>query len=174
MTLSFLRSSAVALMASAVVLPLIGTGAHADGGHGLPPSALGAPGAAAAVTRTVTITLGDNVYDPDTLAVKAGETVRLVLHNTGDFLHEFNIGTAAMHADHQKEMAMMADHGMLTPTELKPMPGMMHNDPNSVLLKPGETRELIWTFGTARTLEFACNVPGHYESGMVGRIVTSP
>src|SRR3546814_11220077 len=30
--------------------------------------------------------------------------------------------------------------------------------------------EMIWTFTEAGDLQFACNIPGHYESGMVGNI----
>jgi uncharacterized cupredoxin-like copper-binding protein len=47
---------------------------------------------------------------------------------------------------------------------------MEHNDPNSALLEPNKTKEIIWKFNTDAELEFACNVPGHYESGMVGKI----
>lgn len=45
-----------------------------------------------------------------------------------------------------------------------------HNDPNSVLLEPGKTGEVVWTFPHKAdvTLQFACNVPGHREAGMVG------
>jgi uncharacterized cupredoxin-like copper-binding protein len=50
---------------------------------------------------------------------------------------------------------------------------MSHDDPNSVLVEPGKTAELVWTFDTDATLEFACNVPGHYEAGMVGPITIS-
>ncbi|MNI87465.1 hypothetical protein D3C73_1446650 [compost metagenome] len=49
------------------------------------------------------------------------------------------------------------------------MVGMEHNDPNSVLIEPGTTKELIWIFAKSTSLEFACNVPGHYQSGMVGQ-----
>ena len=49
------------------------------------------------------------------------------------------------------------------------MVGMEHNDPNSVLIEPGSTQELIWTFNDSTGLQFACNVPGHYQSGMVGQ-----
>src|SRR3546814_14605503 len=45
---------------------------------------------------------------------------------------------------------------------------MDHNDPNSVLVEPGETKELVWRFAANTGLEFACNIPGHYESGMMG------
>jgi uncharacterized cupredoxin-like copper-binding protein len=46
----------------------------------------------------------------------------------------------------------------------------MHEEPNAVYLKPGETKELLWRFAKTNELEFACNVPGHYESGMKGSI----
>ena len=45
---------------------------------------------------------------------------------------------------------------------------MKHDDPNSVLVEPGKTKDLVWTFTQAADLEFTCNIPGHYESGMVG------
>ena len=32
---------------------------------------------------------------------------------------------------------------------------------------------MIFKFTKAAELEFACNVPGHYESGMVGNVVFS-
>ncbi len=45
---------------------------------------------------------------------------------------------------------------------------MAHNDPNSVLLEPGKSAEIVWKFDTDAKLEFACNLPGHYQSGMKG------
>ena len=45
---------------------------------------------------------------------------------------------------------------------------MEHDDPNSVLLEPGAQAEIIWKFTKPMDLEFACNVPGHYDSGMAG------
>lgn len=156
---------------------------HAHHGHDAAPAAasVGQPGKAGAATRTVQIEVGDNFFSQENLAVKAGETVRFVVVNKGEFLHEFNIGTAASHAEHQKMMAMMVDHGMLTATGLNKdmanmdhsamgMGHMDHKDANSILVEPGKTGELVWTFGDAATLEFACNVPGHYEAGMVGKI----
>ena len=46
----------------------------------------------------------------------------------------------------------------------------MHEEPNSVLLEPGQEGEIIWTFAKHGELEFACNVPGHYDAGMQGQI----
>ena len=31
---------------------------------------------------------------------------------------------------------------------------------------------IIWKFSKDIALEMACNIPGHYESGMVGKIIT--
>jgi uncharacterized cupredoxin-like copper-binding protein len=50
---------------------------------------------------------------------------------------------------------------------------MQHDDPNSVLVAPGKTAELTWTFSKATRLEFACNIPGHYQAGMVGKLTVS-
>ena len=153
-------------------------GTH-SGGHA---TAIGEPGKASDVSRTVEVTAGDNFYEPEKIEVKAGETVRFVITNTGAVVHDFTLGTAEMHVAHQKEMAMMVEHGVIEGDKINremmkmDMGGgrtMEHNDPNSALLEPGETAELVWKFTEPMTLEFACNVPGHYESGMMGSIKVS-
>ncbi|MBL4721671.1 MAG: copper-binding protein [Alphaproteobacteria bacterium] len=131
------------------------------------------------VDRTVEIIMTDIEYNLPELSIKAGETIRFVLKNKGEFLHEFNIGLPAMHATHQQEMMAMMENGMMTATEMVKMSAaehrqhgmnmsMSHDDPNAVIVEPGKTAELIWKFKEAASLQFACNVPGHYESGMVG------
>ncbi|MGO4803041.1 plastocyanin/azurin family copper-binding protein [Pseudomonas sp. W22_MBD1_FP4] len=153
--------------------------AMADASHSY---AFGQPAAADKATRTVEVTLQDIAFAPKSLDVKAGETVRFVLVNKGQLLHEFNLGDAAMHAAHQKEMLQMQASGMLTSTGMGKMDhsamdhsamghgAMKHDDPNSVLVEPGKTAELTWTFTQATGLEFACNLPGHYQAGMVGKL----
>lgn len=186
MTFRTLISLKTLLLGSALALATAAQAADGPPGHTHSHSsaAIGEPAKATANTRTVPITLIDNAFEPESVKVKAGETVRFVVTNTGQLLHEFNIGTAAMHAEHQKEMAMMAEHGMITSTGVDAdkmkmdhsnMPGMQghamkHDDPNSVLVAPGEKKELVWKFTKAADLEFACNIPGHYESGMVGKV----
>ena len=44
-----------------------------------------------------------------------------------------------------------------------------HQVHNAVMVAPGETTELVWTFGEGESLEFGCNVPGHFEAGMRGK-----
>jgi len=130
----------------------------------------GEPAPAGKATRTVEVVLKDIAFEPKSLEVKAGETVRFVLINEGKLPHEFNLGDKAMHAEHQKEMLAMQgklftagmnhegmDHGQ-----------MNHGGGNTVLVQPGQRAELTWTFRKSAPIEFACNVPGHYQAGMVG------
>jgi uncharacterized cupredoxin-like copper-binding protein len=156
----------------ALSLPLLASpGEHYSFGH---------PAPAAQATRTVQVTFGDMYFEPKSLEVKAGETVRFVLTNKGQLPHEFNLGDAAMHAKHQKEMLAMQQAGMdhaamgHATMEQGSMAGgdhgMSHDDPNTVLVPPGKTGELTWTFTAASGIEFACNVPGHYQAGMVGTL----
>jgi uncharacterized cupredoxin-like copper-binding protein len=170
------RLCAAAVLLSVSVASQASTGEHFAFGH---------PADAAKATRTIEVTLGDMYFEPTSLNVKRGETVRFVLVNKGQLLHEFNLGDAAMHAAHQQEMLKMAASGMLTPTGMKhDMTGMghgmahgdgamKHDDPNSMLVEPGKTAELTWTFADATGLEFACNIPGHYQAGMVGKVAMS-
>lgn len=145
----------------------------ADAGH----YSFGHPAKAASAKRSVEITLGDIYFKPASVQVKAGETVRFVLHNEGKLVHEFSLGDAAMHAEHQKQMlAMQHDMGGMDHSQMgHDMTGMdhgamQHADANTVTLEPGQSAELTWTFTQATGLQFACNIPGHYQAGMVGTL----
>ena len=159
----------------------VAAGNHAGGhGQGHPISGVfGEPGKAADASRTVEITMHDNFYEPERITVAKGETVRFAIKNAGELVHEFNIGTAHSHEEHQKEMQLMVEHGVLEADKINharmkmDMGGgktMEHNDPNAVLLEPGKAGEVVWKFSKSAELEFACNVPGHYHAGMVGEI----
>ncbi len=82
----------------------VSTGAMAagnhSGGHGQDAN-IGKPGKPSEVGRTITVTMTDNRYSPENIEVKKGETIRFVLKNKGEFVHEFIIGTAKMHKAHQ-------------------------------------------------------------------------
>jgi len=148
---------------------------HAAPGHDAKPFGQAVP--AAQAKRTVTITMKDSLYEPKAVSVKAGEVVRFVIVNKGELLHEFALGRPQDHVEHQKMMAMMLDHGMITATSIdhKKMKmdhgGQAHQhgpESGSVLVEPGKRAELTWKFAQAMTLQFACTIPGHYELGMVG------
>lgn len=125
---------------------------HATGGHA---SMVGQPAAADVANRTVHVDLLDTMrFAFDTpLALKQGEAVRFVVTNRGQIRHEFSIGSADEQDAHR---AMM-----------RKMPNMVHDDPNTVTVDPGQTRELVWRFEGDQPVVFACNIPGHAEAGMV-------
>ena len=168
-----------AVLAAGGVSAARAAGADDGHAHGHDFVQIGEPGKAEDAARTVEIIMRDNYYEPETVAVKQGETVRFAVKNAGLLVHEFNIGTAEMHAAHKDEMLMMVRHGVLFPARIdreKMEAGgedghsMKHDDPNGVLLEPDETGEVVWKFSKDAVLEFACNIPGHYEAGMLGEI----
>ena len=132
------------------------------------------------VTKVVTVKMFDNYYEPSEIKVKKGETIRFIIENVGELVHEYNIATKEMHLKHQPEMAKMVENEILLAdkidkNKMKEMAkidhAMAHKHSNSVLLEPGETGEIVWKFNTSSKLEVACNVPGHYETGMVAKII---
>jgi uncharacterized cupredoxin-like copper-binding protein len=151
---------------------------HAGGVHGSSHGATaGEQGKLSDVSKTIQIDMYDNYYEPENIDVKKGETIRFVINNKGMLVHEFNIGTPEMHEGHQEEMLMMIQHGIiqggklnrdLMEMDMGNGQTMKHDDPNSALLAPGETAEMIWKFSDDGNIEYACNVPGHYPAGMYG------
>jgi uncharacterized cupredoxin-like copper-binding protein len=133
-----------------------GQAGHA--GHAVAP--FGQPARAEQATRTVEIVLGDMYYRPASIEVQAGETVHFVLKNEGKLPHEFSLGDAAAHAEHQKQMLAMQQMGH----------SMVHEDAGTASVEAGGQAELTWTFAAAGELQFACNIPGHYQAGMVGQV----
>ena len=150
-------------------------GAGHDDGHGDGHAAMmGQPGDPAKADRVVEVSMTEMAFDPSNIEIMEGETITFVVSNDGEFVHEFNLGTEKMWQGHLDEMMKMMDTGMMTVDKIdhdKMMQaGMMHDDANSVLLEPGQKAKVTWTFGEKTELGFACNVPGHRESGMVGEI----
>lgn len=130
---------------------------HGSTGHH--DSSAGQPGDASKVNRTIKITALDIKYDKPEIAVKAGETVKFVVTNAGKLKHEFIIGNVQEQRQHAEMM--------------KQMPGMVHEDANTLTLEPGETKSLVWQFTKTGALEIACHVPGHYEAGMRGKVTVT-
>lgn len=177
-----MRKLKAIIIAVGMSVPLITLGAGSDGnGHGHDAN-IGEPGKASEVSRTIAVKMYDNYYVPEKIDVEPGETVRFTVENLGSQVHEFNIGTNAMHEAHQEEMMTMVEHGIIQGGKLNhdmmdmdtgSDSSMKHDDPNSVLLETGKSGEIIWKFpedGRVDSIEFACNVPGHYQSGMHGDV----
>jgi len=105
--------------------------------------------------RVIEVSMQDSMrfeFSPELDSLKDGETIEFRVRNDGKVQHEFSIGNS----DDQVKHAIM----------MQKMPDMVHNDPNTVSLKPGESASLSWTFMGKDTVVFACNVPGHFEAGM--------
>ena len=140
---------------------------------------IGEKGKISEVNRVVEIIMYDNYYSPNKLKILKNETIKFVIHNSGELVHEFNIATKEMHIKHQPEMALMVEKEILLADKIdykkmkeasKKDHSMGHSHSNSILLEPGKKGELIWKFNTDLLLEAGCNIPGHYESGMVAKI----
>ncbi|MHB8405447.1 MAG: cupredoxin domain-containing protein [Gammaproteobacteria bacterium] len=159
----------IAMLSTFAVMPVLASGGHSAA------FPFGHPGEAWSVNRVVDIKAEDIFFDPKAVTVKAGETVKFVVTNTGKFPHEFVLGDKDEQAEHEKEMQAMQNMPMQG-MDMKSMGGMnmMDNDSNGIMFKPGETRTLIWTFTRPGTIEYACHEPGHYAAGMAGTITIEP
>ena len=56
---------------------------------------------------------------------------------------------------------------------MEKFPNMEHDEPYMAHVASGTTGQMIWTFNRVGDFEFACLIPGHYQSGMVGKIKVS-
>ena len=153
-----MRIRSVTLSAALAAALLASGAALADAGHDKKYT-FGEPGKAAEATRTVEVAADDRGgmrYSMDLKSIQQGETVRFVVTNKGEGAHEFTIGDTASQRAHARLMAKN--------------PEMHHDDdPSAVTLRPGETKELVWKFSkpVQGELVFACQMPGHYDAGMV-------
>ena len=140
---------------------------------------IGSKGNVADVTRVIKVVMYDNYYEPSSFQIKEGETIKFEVENAGMLVHEFNIANKMMHMKHQPEMIKMAENGILLAfsidkEKMKKMAkmdkSMGHSHSNSVLLEPKQKEDIIWKFDNAANIEVACNVPGHYQAGMIAKV----
>ena len=140
---------------------------------------IGTKGKESEVSRTIKVVMYDNYYEPSSFQIKSGETIKFEVENAGMLVHEFNIANKMMHMKHQPEMIKMAENGILLAfsidkEKMKKMAkmdkAMAHSHSNSVLLEPKQKGEIIWKFDNAVNIEVACNVPGHYQVGMIAKV----
>ncbi len=108
---------------------------------------IGVKGKLSEVNRTIEIKMYDNYFEPNVLNIKKGETIKFIVKNYGELVHEFNIATKEMHLKHQPEMMKMVENEILLVNKIdkqkmkemsKKKPAMAHSHSNSVLLSPGE------------------------------------
>ncbi len=158
----------------ALALGLTATTAFAGGGHGGSQATV----SDADIDRTIRLEAGDMWFDSENLDIVPGATIKFEIVNTGNLEHEFVIGDAKAQEAHRAMMQKMersqgdAGHGSDGGHGGQDMAeGEQGVNMPSVTIAPGETAELVWTAPqSVDGLEYACNIPGHYEAGMSGNI----
>ena len=140
---------------------------------------IGSLGKDSEVSRVIKVIMYDNYYEPSSFQINAGETIKFEVENAGELVHEFNIANKMMHIKHQPEMQKMVENEILfadsiDKVKMKKMAKidktMGHSHSNSVLLEPKQKGHIIWKFDNASNIEVACNVPGHYQVGMIAKV----
>tara|TARA_B100000965_G_scaffold227271_1_gene190224 strand:+ start:467 stop:973 length:507 start_codon:yes stop_codon:yes gene_type:complete len=140
---------------------------------------IGSKGEPNEVSRVIKVKMFDNYYEPNSFSIEAGETIKFEVVNLGILVHEFNIANKMMHMKHQPEMLKMVENEILLATSIdkekmkkmaKKDKSMGHSHNNSVLLEPKQKGEIFWKFNEAVNIEIACNVPGHYQAGMIAKV----
>jgi uncharacterized cupredoxin-like copper-binding protein len=150
----------IAAMALATCVCAFASGDHRGGQSRSDDTAIGVPGEAAQVSRTVDVDMTDNMrFSPSSIPVKQGETVRFRIKNAGQLKHEFVLGTDKELKEHYQAMLKF--------------PAMEHEDPNMITLAGGKTGEVVWRFTRAGKVDFACLQPGHYDAGMKGAVTVA-
>ena len=121
---------------------------------------LSACATAPAASGELTIKASDFKFEPAALEVKAGQLVKLRLHNQGSVEHDFSI----------MEIAVT---GLNAPT-----PSVGGHDMEHMGTQPqlhiaammGQSNVLHFTPSKAGTYQVFCSVPGHKEAGMTARL----
>ena len=161
-TFATVISSAVIASSFAATSAFADTGHHSHGAShraadGPEANALGRPGDAKKVGRTIAVEMTDAMrFGPSALTVRQGETIRFAVMNKGKLLHEMVLGTMDELKAHGKAMSQDPD--------------AVHHDPSSARVEPGQRSDIVWQFTKAGEVYFACLVSGHFEAGMVGKI----
>ena len=75
--------------------------------------AIGVKGNEKDVDRVITVLMYDNYYKPNQIKIKKNETIKFLVKNKGELVHEFNIATKEMHIKHQTQMMKMAENEIL-------------------------------------------------------------
>ena len=151
-----LRHLALAPALVLIVTACSGGGATSSRPGASSSSAATSPSAAA---QTIEVKLTDTLrMEPAAMTVKAGEPVTFKVTNTGATDHEFYLGDEAAQAE-QEAMMLSGE--------------MVHGTPEGISLKPGETKELIYTFDEAGQTIAGCHFVGHYAGGMKATITVT-
>ncbi len=132
---------------------------HSSMGGMVATSAVGMPANGAKPDKVVHVLLSDDmkITFKKEVKIEPNDVVQFVIMNTGKINHEFTIGSEKEQLEHREMMKNMTG-------------GHMHDSDNSVTVEPGKAKQMLWHFHGDSNVEFACNIPGHAEAGMVKKL----
>ncbi|MCG9568284.1 copper-resistant cuproprotein CopI [Vibrio chagasii] len=118
-------------------------------------SEVGMPATGAKPDKVVHVLLSDDmkITFKNKVNIEPNDVVQFVVMNTGKVDHEFSIGSSDEQLEHREMMKNMGNHA--------------HDSGSTVTVKPGKAKQMLWHFHGDNHVEFACNIPGHAEAGMV-------
>lgn len=110
-------------------------------------------------TKVVHVLLSDDmkITFKKEVDIQPNDVVQFVIMNSGKIDHEFTIGSAKEQLAHRDMMRSMSGQHM-------------HDSGSTVTVQPGKAKQLTWHFQGDNNVEFACNIPGHAEAGMVKKV----
>ena len=161
-----IKRIATAVIATIPLLLPVRARAHEDAKHAtkkevqaeMKNTGFGRTGDPQNVSRTVNVAMRDTLrFSPAELTIKRGDTVKFVVKNTGKTMHEMVLGSTSELKAHAELM--------------KKFPGMEHDEPYMAHVEPGKTAEIVWQFTKVGEFQYGCLIPGHFEGGMVGKLV---
>lgn len=119
-------------------------------------SDVGMPAKGAKPNKVIQVILADDmtIKFKGNAEIKPDDVVQFVVMNTGKIDHEFTIGSHDEQVKHREMMRNMSG-------------SHKHDMGNAVTVSPGKAKQLTWHFHGDNNVEFACNIPGHAEAGMV-------
>lgn len=122
----------------------------------------GCAGAPGQPFTEITVEATDFTYDPVSITVPAGQSVTLLLKNTGKVEHDFVIDKINV-TDVAASDSGPAEHHQMNQPEYD-----LH-----FFAKAGETANLKFTALEPGTYEIFCSIEGHKEAGMIGELIVA-
>jgi len=107
--------------------------------------------------QPVEIRIHHSRFEPEVLRFKVGDSVKFVIRNDDPIDHEFILGNREVQSRH--ELGTESHHGSV---------------PGEISIPAGTMATTTYTFTRQGVLIFACHLPGHFQYGMKGRIITGP
>ena len=122
-------------------------------------NAVGMPATGMKANKVVHVILSDDmkITFKKEVDIDPNDNVQFVIMNTGKIDHEFSIGNGTEQLEHREMMKKMTS-------------GHAHDSGSTVTVQPGKAKQITWHFHGDNNVEFACNIPGHAEAGMVKKV----